>query len=87
MGFVVLSVLVQVLTVVHIIRTGRNQLWIMAAVFLSIPGCIAYSVVELGPELWGGRAAQERPSGDVARRGANASSCAASLKRLQIGVA
>ncbi|TRW17406.1 tetratricopeptide repeat protein [Glacieibacterium frigidum] len=58
MGFVVLSVLAQVLTVVHIIRTGRNQLWIMAAVFLSIPGCIAYFIVEVGPEIWGGRAAQ-----------------------------
>ena len=51
MGFVVLSILAQVLTVVHIIRTGRNQLWIMAAVLLSIPGCIAYFVVEVGPKL------------------------------------
>jgi len=47
-----------VLTVVHVIRTGRNQLWIVGAVFLSIPGCIAYFVVEIGPGLWGGRAAQ-----------------------------
>ncbi len=56
MGFVILSVLVQVLTVVHIIRHGRNQMWILAAVMLSIPGCIAYFVVEIGPGLWGGRA-------------------------------
>lgn len=57
MGLVVLSVLIQVLTVVHIIRHGRNQAWVLAAVMLSIPGCIAYFVIEVAPGLWGGRTA------------------------------
>ncbi len=57
MGLVVLSVLIQVLTVVHVIRHGRNQAWVLAAVMLSRPGCIAYFVIEIAPGLWGGRTA------------------------------
>ena len=59
MPFFAISIIVQVLCAVHIIRTGRNQLWLWAVVLLSIPGCIGYFVVEVAPDIWGGRRAQQ----------------------------
>lgn len=58
MPFVGLSILLQVFCAVHIVRTGRNSLWLWVVVLLSIPGCIAYFAVELAPELLGTRTAR-----------------------------
>lgn len=59
MPFIGISILLQVLCAVHIIRTGRNSLWLWAVVLLSVPGCLAYFAVEIAPGLWGSRAARE----------------------------
>ena len=58
MPFFILSALIQICCVVHIIRTGRNQMWLLAVVFLPIAGSAAYFLLEVGPGLWGGRQAQ-----------------------------
>ena len=58
MPIIGLSVLLQVLCAVHIIRNYRNRMWLWAVVMLSIPGCIAYFVFEILPDLWGSREAQ-----------------------------
>ncbi len=55
MPFIILSILVQIACAVHCVRGGRNSLWLMVIIFLSIPGCIAYFLFEILPELAGRR--------------------------------
>jgi hypothetical protein len=50
----ILSLLVQVLLVVHCIRTGRNTIWIWVLVLVPF-GWIAYLAVEILPELFRNR--------------------------------
>jgi hypothetical protein len=59
----ILSLAVQVGLVVHVIKTGRNFLWIWAIALLPPVGPIAYIVVEILPELFGGRTARRAKSG------------------------
>ena len=58
MPFIGLSLLIAIVAIVHVIKTGRSQLWIM--VLLELPGlsAIAYFVVEVMPEFAGGRSGQ-----------------------------
>lgn len=58
MWFGILSIAIQVLLVVHCIKTGRNTIWIWVLVLLPVAGPIAYIAVELLPELLGGRTAK-----------------------------
>ncbi|HTT00658.1 MAG TPA: tetratricopeptide repeat protein [Steroidobacteraceae bacterium] len=58
-----LSILIQVLLIIHVIRTGRNQIWIWVLALLSFPGVIAYVVVELLPELLRSRTLQRTTRG------------------------
>jgi hypothetical protein len=51
MPFVVLSILIQVALVVHILKTGRNTIWIWIVVILPMAGSIAYVLIELLPDL------------------------------------
>ena len=59
----ILSIAIQVGLIVHVIKTGRNMLWIMALAFLPVVGSIAYVLAELLPELLGGRTARRAKSG------------------------
>lgn len=52
------SIAVQVLLIIHCVKTGRNTLWIWVLALLSFPGVIAYIAVEVLPELFGSRAAR-----------------------------
>ena len=60
---VILSLAVQAALIVHVVKTGRNWLWIVAIALLPAAGPIAYLVVEILPELYGGRAARRARSG------------------------
>lgn len=51
MWLYILPLIVQVLLIVHVIKTGRNQIWIWVLALLSYAGIIAYLAVELLPEL------------------------------------
>ena len=51
MAFLILSIAIQVLLIVHVIKTGRNTIWIWVLALLSLPGAIAYIAVELLPDL------------------------------------
>ena len=62
MPMFVLSILVQVGLVIHVIRTGRNTIWIWVLVLLPLAGPIAYIAAELLPELLGGRTARRAMS-------------------------
>jgi len=58
MMFFILSIVVQVLLIVHCIKTGRNTIWIWVLALLSYAGIIAYIAAELLPELLGSRTAK-----------------------------
>lgn len=58
MPFFAVSILIQVALIVHVIRTGRNSLWIWVLALLPMAGPIAYVVAELLPEIFGGRTAR-----------------------------
>jgi hypothetical protein len=58
MMFLVLSLVIQALLIVHVIKTGRNTIWIWVLALLSYAGVIAYVAAELIPELLGGRTAR-----------------------------
>ena len=61
MPFAGLSIvfLLQVALVVHVIRTGRNTMWIWALLLLPAVGTVAYVIVELLPELMGSRGVRQ----------------------------
>jgi hypothetical protein len=59
----ILSLLIQAALIVHVIRTGRNTLWIFAIGLLPGIGALAYIVAEVLPDLLGGRTARRAKSG------------------------
>ena len=73
-----LPILLEVLLVIHVIKTGRNTIWIWLIIFLPLAGGIAYAIVEILPELMNSRTAQ------ATRRGfKRALDPEAQLRRLQ----
>ncbi len=52
---IILSIAIQAGLIAHVIKTGRNMLWILAIFFLPLAGPLAYVVVEILPDLFGGR--------------------------------
>lgn len=63
MLILILSVLLQAGLIVHVIKTGRNQLWIWALILLPLAGPVAYVAAEILPELFGSRTAQRTARG------------------------
>ena len=59
----ILSILIQAALIVHVIKTGRNQLWIWAIALLPGIGALAYVAAEVLPQLFGGRAARRAKAG------------------------
>jgi len=48
----IVSIVIQVLLIVHCVRTGRSWIWIWVLALLSFPGIIAYVAVEIVPDLF-----------------------------------
>lgn len=63
MGFLILSIAIQAGLIIHVIKTGRNQIWIWVLALLSLPGAIAYIAVEIVPDLFRSRTAQRTARG------------------------
>ena len=59
----ILTLAIQACLIVHVIKTGRNTLWIWAIALLPAAGSLAYVVVELLPELFGGKTARRTKAG------------------------
>jgi hypothetical protein len=59
----IISIIVQAALIVHVIKTGRNGLWMMAIGFLPLVGSLAYVVVEILPSLFKGRTARRARAG------------------------
>lgn len=63
MPFYILSILIQVGLVVHVIKTGRNTIWIWVLVLLPGVGSLAYVLVEVLPDLFRSRATRSAMRG------------------------
>ncbi len=65
MPLLIISLLIQAAFIVHVIKTGKNTLWIWILIipYLAIPGIIAYLVVEVLPELTRSRGARRTARG------------------------
>jgi hypothetical protein len=61
----IISLLIQAGFIIHVIKTGRNQLWIWVLIIpgLAFAGILAYVVVEILPELFRSRTAQRTARG------------------------
>jgi hypothetical protein len=59
----ILSLAVQVGLIAHVIKTGRSMIWLLAIAFLPLAGPLAYVIVEILPEFFGGRTARRARSG------------------------
>lgn len=51
MPFFLLSLIFQVALVVHIVKTGRNTMWIWIVIMLPLAGAVAYLLIEVLPGL------------------------------------
>ena len=63
MGFLILSIAIQAGLIIHVIKTGRNQIWIWVLALLSYAGIVAYVAVEIIPDLFRSRTAQRTARG------------------------
>lgn len=63
MPFIIVSLVIQALLIVHVIKTGRNTIWIWVLALLSYAGIVAYVVAELLPDLMRSRATQRTVKG------------------------
>jgi hypothetical protein len=61
--FVIIVLVVQVLLIVHCIRTGRNTIWVWVLALLSLPGALAYLAFEVIPDLLRARATRSAMRG------------------------
>jgi hypothetical protein len=59
----IISLVIQVLLIIHCIRTGRNTLWIWAIALLPGAGWIAYVLVEVLPDLFNSRGSRRAVRG------------------------
>lgn len=55
MVFFIASVGLQILCAIHVMRTGRNQMWLWIIIFFSLLGCFAYFLMEVLPAHGGNR--------------------------------
>ena len=63
MSLLLLSYVIQALLIVHVIKTGRNQLWIWVLAMLPVASIFAYTAAELIPALLRSRATQRTVKG------------------------
>jgi hypothetical protein len=61
--FFILTLAIQAGLIVHVIKTGRNSLWIWAIALLPGAGCLAYVVIEILPGVFGGTTARRTKAG------------------------
>jgi hypothetical protein len=63
MSLLLVPIVVEVLLIIHVIKTGRNFLWVWVLLLLPGAGSIAYIAVELVPELFRSRTARRTARG------------------------
>ncbi|MFN3797788.1 MAG: tetratricopeptide repeat protein, partial [Sphingobium yanoikuyae] len=55
MIFLVASICIQIICAVDVVRSGRNQIWMLFIFLFSLAGCFAYLMLEVLPAYWGNR--------------------------------
>ena len=60
---VLVTYFVQLLLIVHVLKTGRERIWIFVLLFLPLIGAVAYLVMEILPEFMGGVSGQKAARG------------------------
>jgi hypothetical protein len=55
MILIVASLCVQILCAIDVIRSGRNQIWLLFIMLFSLLGCFAYLMLEVLPQHWNNR--------------------------------
>src|SRR6185295_2701869 len=58
MPILAVSILLQLILIVHVIKTGRNTIWVFVLLFAPVVGGLAYLIVELLPEFMNSRGAR-----------------------------
>jgi hypothetical protein len=58
MPIFLISLIVQIALVVHVLKTGRNTIWVFILIFAPFIGTVAYIIVELLPEWTNSRGAR-----------------------------
>ena len=48
---VYISYFIQLVLIIHVLKTGRNRYWIWMLLFLPLIGGVAYLVIEILPEI------------------------------------
>lgn len=61
--WLIISLLLQVALIVHVMKTGRNFIWIWVLLLIPVVGPLAYVAVEILPELLRSRTAQRTVRG------------------------
>ncbi|NWH09048.1 MAG: tetratricopeptide repeat protein [Alphaproteobacteria bacterium] len=51
----IITILLDLVTVLHIVRSGADRIWIYIVLIFPVVGCVAYFVAEILPDLWSGR--------------------------------
>lgn len=77
----VLPYLLQLLCIIHVVRTGRNTSWIWLIIFVPYVGGVAYLLVEVLPTLRRGGRRAIASTAEVVQRAFNPSSRLKSLER------
>ncbi len=65
MPLFLLGPILTILCIVHVVRTGRNTIWIYVLIFLQVIGPIAYFFAEILPDLLGSRHSRALAAGAV----------------------
>lgn len=55
MIFFAASICLQIVCAVHVIRSGRSQIWLLFIFLFSLLGCFAYVMLEVLPQHWNNR--------------------------------
>jgi hypothetical protein len=63
MAYLIFIVLIEAAFIIHVLKTGRNTLWIWVLVIVPLAGMVAYVAIEILPELMGTRAARRVVAG------------------------
>jgi len=53
--FLILSLLIQIAFAVHVVKTGRDRMWLWIILIFSVLGCVVYFFAEILPELQNSR--------------------------------
>ena len=59
MPFLILTIALQVICVVHLFRTGRNMTWLFLIILVPMVGCLAYLIIEVLPSFGANPAARK----------------------------